>query len=595
MLDTPQTSLVQLFKTTRAVRAYVAPYLRQDNSYILLMCVLLLGITAANTAMIWFLGSAVNHLTGGAFELLTRTLGWLAAIVVINQIMQFIYLYTFQWVYLRFVARIRKAMLLHIMQFSYPIAERFQKGDMMARITSDIDRLLTFVLDAPLNLLSHLLVLVVYVAMLFWIDWQLALAALCLAPMFYLLQRYLAPRKGKAATRYYQRNGDLMAFEEQALGNLRGISSFTVERKVSGKHHSVFDIARHWLLKMRAIDIAYDRLFAVLIYLSGVIIVYLGMGQIESGRLMVGTLVSFIVYLGYLSIPVRGIALIPIQLQGDTGAAFRVREVFESRSLIQESPAAGDLVVPQGKITFDDVHFAYQPEGRPVFAGISQRIEAGECVALVGPSGSGKSTFANLLLRFYDPQQGTITVDGTDIKTVTLASLRSNIAIVWQEPFFINDTIRENLRLAKENATEQQMIDACMASFAWEYIEKLDNGLDTMIGTSGVSLSVGQFQRLAIAQAFLRDAPILLLDEASSALDSHSEQMIMEAIAKLRQNRTTLIIAHRYSSIRSADRVLYFNGDGTISAGRHEDLLEQHAGYQQAVQWQTAVNTNRRN
>lgn len=587
MLNRPDTSLVQLLKTTRAVRSDVAPYLRQDNGYILIMCVLLVGITAANTAMIWLLGTAVNHLTHRAFESLAAILGWLAVIVVVNQTMQYIYLYTFQWVYLRFVARLRKAVLLHVMRFSYPITARFKKGDMMARITNDIDRLLTFILDAPLGFLSHMLVLVVYLAMLFWIDWKLALVALCLAPLFYLLQRFLAPRKGRAATQYYQRNGELMAFEEQALGNLRGISSFAVENRISERHHAVFDMARHWVLKMRAIDIAYDRLFSVLIYLSGVVVVYMGMGEIESDRLMVGNLVSFIVYLGYLSVPVRGIAVIPLQLQGDTGAAQRVREVLESQPGVQQLSTATELNVDQGDIVFDNVHFAYQSKGPQVFAGINQQIKAGECVALVGPSGSGKSTFANLLLRFYDPQQGQITIDGVDIKTVTLQSLRTNIAIVWQEPFFINDTIRENLRLAKEDAPEQQMIDACKASFAWEFIEKLDAGLDTVIGTAGVSLSAGQFQRLAIAQAFLRDAPILVLDEASSALDSRSEQMLMGALDSLRKNRTTLIIAHRYSSIRSADRVLYFNGDGTVTSGSHEELLARHEGYQKAVQWQT--------
>ena len=210
----------------------------------------------------------------------------------------------------------------------------------------------------------------------------------------------------------------------------------------------------------------------------------------------------------------------------------------------------------------------------------------------MGPSGSGKSTFANLLLRFYDPQQGQVSVDGTDIKTVTLDSLRNNIAIVWQEPFFINDSIRENLRLAKADATEEQMVSACRSSFAWEYIEKLEQGLDTMVGTQGVSLSVGQFQRLAIAQAFLRDAHVLVLDEASSALDSQSEQMIVDALGKLRKDRTTLIIAHRYSSIRSANRVLYFNGDGTVSSGTHEELLKSHPGYQQAVEWQTGAEQN---
>lgn len=587
MDNNSQPSLIQLLKNTRAIRRYVSPYLREDNSFIALMCLLLVGITVANTAMIWFVGTAVNQLTNSAFDALTMTLLWLAIIVVFNQSMQFIYYYTFEWVYLRFVARIRKATLLHIMKFSYPIGDRFKKGDMMARITSDIDSLLTFILDVPLNFLSHALVLIFYISMLFWIDWQLALVALCLAPLFYLTQHFLAPRQGVAARHYFQRNGELMAFEEQALGNLRGISSFTVENYISQKHASVFEHARRWAQKMRAINILYERVFAILIYLAGVVIVYWGVDGIEAGRLLVGTLVSFIVYLGYLSVPVRGIAQIPIQLQGSTGAAQRVMELLETQSNIQEGQAATDLKAQQGNIDFKNVHFTYQEQGQTVFSGLSEHINSGECVALVGPSGSGKSTFANLLLRFYDPQQGSISIDGTDIKSVSLNSLRNTIAIVWQEPFFIHDTIRENLRLAQADASEEQMVEACKASFAWEYIEKLEQGLDTLIGTQGVSLSVGQFQRLAIAQAFLRDAPILVLDEASSALDSQSEQMIVDALGKLRKDRTTLIIAHRYSSIRAAHRVLYFNGDGTVTSGTHDELLKSHPGYQQAVEWQT--------
>ena len=310
-----QANLIQLIKTTWSVRQTVSPYLKQDNPYIALMCLLLVGITVANTGMIWFLGTAVNNLTNSMFDQLTMTLVWLAVIVVVNQILQFIYFYIFQWVYLRFVARIRKEVLLHIMQLSYPIVDRFKKGDMMARITSDIDRLLTFILDVPLNLLSHVLVLIFYSSMLFWIDWRLALVALCLAPLFYLLQHLLAPRQGRAARHYYQSNGELMAFEEQALGNLRGISSFTVENKISNKHHSIFDIARFWALKMRAIDILYDRAFVVLIYLTGVIVVYMGVKDIEAGRLMVGTLVSFIVYLGYLSLDFTECAFIIIFIE----------------------------------------------------------------------------------------------------------------------------------------------------------------------------------------------------------------------------------------------------------------------------------------
>ena len=587
MAKTNPVGLAELLKTTRFIRQYVSPYLKQDSPKIALMCVLLVVITVANTAMIWILGSAINHLTNSAFDQLTHALIWLAVIVIVNQLFQFFYFYSFQAVYLRFVARIRKAMLLHIMQFSYPISDHFKKGDMLARITHDIDRLLTFILEAPLGFLSHLLVLVFYISMLFWIDWQLALVALCLAPLFFITQQILAPRKGIYSTNYYQRNGELMAFEEQAMGNLRGISAFGVESRISDRHHSVFEVARRWALKMRAVDILYDRLFAVLIYLAGVVVVYWGIDNVKSGELLVGTLVSFVLYLGYLSVPVRGIAHIPIQLQGDAGAAQRVIELMESESSISENKAATELNVQQGEIQLDDVHFSYQQQGREVFAGLSEIIKAGEYVALVGPSGSGKSTFANLLLRFYDPTAGVIKIDGIDIKSVTLASLRRSIAIVWQEPFFINDTIRENLRLANNDASEEQMVSACKNSFAWEFIEKLDQGLDALLGTNGVSLSVGQCQRLAIAQAFLRDSPILVMDEASSALDSQSEQLIVDALGKLRKDRTTLVIAHRYSSIRSANRVLYFNGDGSVTSGTHDDLLKSHPGYQQAVEWQT--------
>ena len=582
--------LAQLLKRTRSIRQYVSPYLKPDVPRIALMCALLVAITIANTALIWMLGSAINHLTNSAFEQLARALIWLALIVIVNQVFQFIYLYNFQAVYLRFVARIRKAMLLHIMEYSYPIGDYFKKGDMLARITHDIDRLLTFILDAPLGFVSHLLVLVFYVSMLFWIDWQLALVAICLAPLFFLAQQILAPRKGVYSTHYYQRNGELIAFEEQAMGNLRGISSFGVENKISDKHNSVFEVARTWALKMRAIDILYDRLFAVLIYLAGVIVVYWGIDNVKSGELLVGTLVSFIVYLGYLSVPVRGIAHIPIQLQGDAGAAQRVIELMEAKSSIVEKQDAGELRVQQGEIELNNVHFSYQKTGREVFAGISEIIKAGEYIALVGPSGSGKSTFANLLLRFYDPTRGAIKIDGVDISSVTLASLRHSIAIVWQEPFFINDTIRENLLLANRNASEQQMVSACKSSHAWEFIEELEQGIDTLLGANGVSLSVGQCQRLAIAQAFLRDAPILVMDEASSALDSQSEQFIVDALGKLRNGRTTIVIAHRYSSIRSANRVLYFNGDGSVTSGTHEELLKSHPGYQQAVEWQTGAN-----
>jgi len=581
-------SLWQLFKWLKSVSPFFLPYIKADKVYILLMCAFLLVITVANTVMIWLLGSAVSILTATDYSQLNTTLLILAVVVLLNQSFQFAYFHTFNAVSLRYIGRVRTHLLSHVMTLSHPVTGLYERGDLIARLSNDIDRLITFVLDVPLNLLSHLLVLVFYIAMLFWIDWQLALIALLLAPLFYLLQHFLAPRKGRAANKFFNYNGDLLGFEAQTLGNLRGISSFNVEQEIQSRHAAAFDKARCWGLKMRKIDVLYNSVFALLIYLVGIIVVYSGLDGIQSGRLSVGVLVSFIVYLGYLSVPVRGIAQIPIQLQGDVGAAERVMAVMNSKPNVVDV-ASDELHVTQGEIVIRDLSFTYPNTDKPVFNRASETIRAGETVALVGASGSGKSTLAALIMRFYEPQHGSIEVDGVNIASVSLASLRRNVSVVWQEPFFVSDTIIGNLRLANPHASKAQIIAACKDSVAWEFIESFASGLETRIGAHGVNLSVGQYQRLSIAQAFLRDAPILILDEASSALDSESEQVLVSALQKLRANRTTLIIAHRYSSIRSADRVMYLTNDGVMLSGKHEQLYNYHEGYKRAVQWQTTV------
>jgi len=582
-------SLWQLFKWIRSVSHFFLPYIKPDKGYIALMCVFLVVITLANTLMIWLLGNAVSLLTAIDYDQLSKTLLILVGVVFVSQCFQFAYFHIFNAVSLRYIGRVRENLLSHVMALSYPVASLYERGDLIARLSNDIDRLTTFVLDVPLSLLSHLLVLMFYVSMLFWIDWQLALIALLLAPLFYLLQHFLAPRKGQAASKFFNYNGNLLAFETQALSNLRGISSFNAEQEMQSRHAAAFDVARRWSLKMRKIDILYNSVFAMLIYITGIIVAYNGIEGIQSGRLSVGVLISFVVYLGYLSVPVRGVAQIPIQLQGDVGAAERVMAVMNRQSDIIECTPSNELHVTKGEIVIRDLSFSYQENDSPIFYQLSETVRAGETVALVGASGSGKSTLAALIMRFYDPQQGDIEIDGVNIKSVSLASLRRNVSVVWQEPFFINGTIMENLKLANPNASHAQVINACKDSFAWEFIEPLTSGLDTKVGAHGINLSVGQYQRLAIAQAFLRDAPILILDEASSALDSHSEQVLVDALQKLRAKRTTLIIAHRYSSIRSADRVVYLMGDGSAVSGKHEDLYNYNADYKRAVQWQTTV------
>lgn len=582
-----KTSKEPFLAWQRRIISRFLPEIRPDQRKLLALALLSLVMTAANTSLIWMIGSAVSEIAGGRFEELNRTLLIIAGIVLVAQIMRFIYTYHLQRISLRFVDRVRGRLLDHVMFLSFPIMQTFAKGDLMTRLSGNVTRLLTFFVNAPLNFLSNVVIVVVYASMLFWIDWKLALIALAFAPLFFLAQLFVAPRAGEASRSLTRERVKLVSMEEQVLANLRGISAFTGETSIREAHHRQFDMTRQWALKVRRIRVLNNAFTTFLVYVAGLTIVFSGISGVQSGQTTLGALVSFLIYLRFSIFPIRNIAHIPVKLAADRPAAERVMELLDSPPTVVDHHPNNALQIHRGEIEFRDVLFSYPNTTRQVLTNVSHAIHGGECVALVGPSGSGKSTFANLLLRFYDPQQGSIAIDGTDISTVSLVSLRRQLSIVWQEPFLIDGSLRDNLRLARPDASDDQISSACQASYCSEFIDKLDRGLDTIIGVRGVALSVGQRQRIAIAQAFLRDTPILVLDEASSALDSSSEKVISEALQRLREGRTTLIIAHRYSSIRAAGRILYFAGDGTVVTGTHEELLQRIEHYERAVAWQT--------
>lgn len=577
----------KLLQWQREIAYFFLPYAKPDRKKIYLLAVLALVMTASNAFLIWKIGGVVTQITQSQFDQLNTSIIVIAIIVLFNQILQFTQAYTLQRVSLHFTNRVRGRLLEHILQLSFSINHQIEKGDLMARLSNDIGKLLPFVINAPLNLFSNTVIMLVYGSILFWVDWQLALIVVAMAPIFYFSQHYVAPKTGYASRHSIQENANLLIVEEQTLSNLRGISSYNSEQAIRDKHKTQYETVSRWVLRANKIRILYNAFFTFLVYFAGVIVIYSGVASIQSSQMTIGVLISFLIYVRFLAMPTRSIALIPIHLQASRAAADRVMAVLRMQPEVEDQENKTILNVSNGEIGFNVVSFAYPGSSDLVFNNLSIDIHAGETVALVGPSGSGKSTLALLLLRFFDPQQGAISIDGVDIKTVSLASLRKQISIVWQEPFLINGTIKENLLLANPKATEDQMIKACRSGFAWEFVEKLEQGIDTIIGANGVSLSVGQKQRLAVVQAFLRDTPILILDEATSALDSYSEQKLVEAISSLRKNRTTLIIAHRFSSIRSADRILYFNRNGVITSGTHEELVKTVADYRDAVNWQT--------
>lgn len=574
----------------RAYRRF-APYAAPDVLPMVTDAVTIVVAVMTNTMMIWLIGMPFDLVQQGKYDDVTQILLWFALVIVVNQGMQLWGSWLTQWMGLRSIGRIRNAMIDRLAYVSFPAANHWSKGDLLARLGNDVDNVKPYIVDTPLYSLSHILTAAIYIAMLFWIDLALAVAALAAIPVFVLHQRVLGGYKRHAAEQFMEKRGELLAFEEESLSNLRGISSANAEGFIGNVHRKLFESARRWAMRERGVDAGFTVGFTFLIYATGIAIVFLGLDGIREGRFSAGHLVSFLLYLGYLTVPARGMADILFQAMGNLGAARRVAEVLDCEPLVRDGAGARDVKILRGEIKIEQVAFGY-PGREPIFRNMTLDIRSGETIALVGPSGCGKSTLALLLLRFYDVAAGRISIDGVDVRDMKLADLRRAIAIVWQEPYVVSGTLRENFLMYAPQADDAQLERACRASRAWEFIEPMPEKFATRIGAGGTSLSTGQKQRIAIAQALLGNGPILIMDEATSALDSQSEQAITEAMNILRRGRTTLLIAHRYSSLKSADRVAYFNGDGTVTVDCHDRLLDSHPGYRGAVEWQTALNSN---
>lgn len=585
-LNTKSGEILSLWQSLRQSYQRFAEFARPDRRTFWLNVLAIVVAVITNTMMIWLMGQPISLAQTGEYDALLGVLLVFAIVLIINQASQLAGGMLGDWLALRFVGRVRNALMSKIFLLSFPVAGNMSRGDLLARLSNDVSRVSDIWILARLMLVSHLLTLCLYIFMLFWIDTRLALVAMATLPLFLFHQRIFSRRNRRASEGLLRTNGELLACEEQGLANLRGTSSNNAESRMSGLHRTMFDRAFVWALRERRLEVGFDVSFTLLIYLVGLLVVLFGVQDVSDGSMLVGQLVSFLLYLGYITVPVRGLADLGFELAGNQPAAERINEIFDAQANVQDVSGAKDLHVPNGGIVLDAVSFAYE-KNMPVLEKASVSVEPGETVALVGPSGSGKSTLAALLLRFYDPQQGRILIDGQDLREVTLRSVRRQVSVVWQDPFLINETVRANLLMARDDASDKQLEEACRRSHCWAFIGELSQGLDTQLGAGGVELSGGQRQRLAIAQAFLRDAPILILDEASSALDSQSEQAIVRDLDALRANRTTLVIAHRYSSIRSASRVIYFEGNGSLSVGSHENLMAEHAAYRDAVEWQT--------
>ncbi|WP_371363251.1 Putative multidrug export ATP-binding/permease protein [Sporomusa rhizae] len=472
----------------------------------------------------------------------------------------------------------RRTLFDHVQKLTFRYFDNTKTGHIMSRIVNDLTEISEFAHHGPEDAFLVVVTMLGTLIILLYLNWELALITFALVP-FMLWFTIVRNREMKSVYREVRlKIADINAQVEDSISGIRVVKSFAnelYEQEKFERGNTGFLNTRRRALKIMARFYSGITLFTNVINLA---VLIAGGALIFYGRLTVGELIGFLLYVGIFLQPIRKITFLTDMYQKGMAGFRRFIEIMDIEPDIVDAPNARTLQKVTGNIVFDNVTFSYNNHGN-VLEGINLAINAGETVAFVGPSGGGKTTLCSLIPRFYEVDQGKITLDGTDIRMVTQKSLRENIGIVQQDVFLFSDTIRENIAYGKIGATEEEIITAAKLAHAHEFILSLEDGYDTFIGERGVKLSGGQKQRLAIARIFLKNPPILILDEATSALDNETEKIIQQALTKLAENRTTLIIAHRLATIRDADRIVVLTDEGIMEEGSHTELLAQSGCY----------------
>ncbi|MCJ7622679.1 MAG: ABC transporter ATP-binding protein/permease [Anaerolineaceae bacterium] len=491
----------------------------------------------------------------------------------------------------QFILDMRVRLYAYLQHLSLSFFESTSTGELMSRVTNDVNALENFVTHGATFVVIDFLRLVGAVAILLWLNWKLALLVCIPIPILGVALRMFNTRIRPVYRRMRARLGDINAKLQDNLAGIQTIQAFGQESRELKRfmvesenyYHAVIEGIRYWA--------TFFPVMRFLSLLGNAVVLGAGAVMVIRDALSLGSLVAFISYLNFLYTPIRRLIDIDNILQEAIAAGERIFELFDERPIIHDAPDAIDLPQIEGDVIFDDVHFRYDT-GDEVLVKVNFSMPPGTVVALVGPSGAGKTSLASLLCRFYDPIQGKITIDGYDIKQVNLASLRSQVAVVLQDTFLFNTTVRENLLFGKPHATDEELFEAAKAAYAHDFILQLTNGYDTEIGERGVRLSGGQKQRLALARAILADPRILILDEATSSVDAEAEYLIQQALESVLQNRTALVIAHRLSTIQNADKIIALEGGRVVEIGDHRELIDRNGLYSQLYKRQLELSSS---
>ncbi len=473
-----------------------------------------------------------------------------------------------QWV----MHDLRRVLYSHIQRLSLSYHDQKRTGDLISRVTSDIDAVQSLISNVLLGMLVNGLTLVGMMLVMLYLNWQFTLIALAVAPgLFWVVYHYT--RRIKQASRAVRRKeGEVVSVLEEVLSSIRVVKAFAREDYEQERFEKESRESVVRALEARSVKAKLAPLVEVIVACGTCLVLWYGARLVMTGGLTSGELLVFLLYLGKMYKPMRELSKMTDTISKADVGWERIREVLENEMQVRDVRGAKPAPPFKGKIEFDHVSFSYDGSAR-VLHDLSLKIEPGQVAALVGPTGAGKTTIVSLLPRFYDQTSGAIRIDDRDIRQFKIKSLRLQISFVLQEALLFRATVAQNIAYGKPEATHEEIVRAAKLANADEFIDRMPEGYDTMIGERGVTLSGGQRQRITIARAIIRNAPILILDEPSAGLDSASEKLVFDALANLMEGKTSIVIAHRLATVRRADIIFVVDKGHVIESGTHEELL----------------------
>jgi len=474
-----------------------------------------------------------------------------------------------QWV----MHDLRRVLYSHIQKLSLSYHDQKRTGDLISTVTSDIDAVQGLISQVLLGLLVNMLTLAGMALVMLYLNWQFTLIALLVAPGLFLVVYHYTHRIKKASRAVRRQEGEVVSVLEEVLSSIRVVKAFAREDYEQKRFEQESRQSVEKALQARSIKAKLPPIVEIIVACGTCLVLWYGARLVLAGGLTSGELLVFLLYLGKMYKPMRELSKMTDTISQDAVGWQRIRAVLENEMQVRDLPGAKPAPRFKGRIEFDRVNFSYN-ETQPVLKDLSLKIQPGQLAALVGPTGAGKTTIVSLLPRFYDLTSGEVSIDGIDIRRFKIKSLRRQISFVLQESLLFRAPVWQNIAYGKPEASHDEIVRAAKLANADEFIDRMPDGYDTMIGERGVTLSGGQRQRIAIARAIIRDAPILILDEPSAGLDSASEKLVFDALGNLMTGKTSIVIAHRLATVRRADVIFVIDDGRVVEQGTHEELLD---------------------